>query len=132
MAAPYYKYRLQKYYTAVLRDLEPRKLVNILYQEEVFDDDDMEEVKCERTRKKQAEVLLQKVKLLSDDEVAIVVDSLQQTQRHLYELLQTPVQGEERNSSQVRAGLGLSGLYTAFLSLIIWKSINALRHQQPI
>ena len=117
MAAPYYKYRLQKYYSAVLRDLEPRKLVNILYQKEVFDDDDMDEVKCEKTRKMQAEVLLKKVKLLGDNEVAIVVESLQQTQRHLFELLQTPVPDEARNLSQVQAGLSLSGLYkrTAFL-----------------
>lgn len=105
-----YKRRLQKNYQAILRDLEPRKLVNILYQEEVFDDDDMEEVKCEKTRKKKAEVLLAKVKLLEDSEVATVVDSLRQTQRHLYELLQTPVQGEAEalRRSQVQVGLGPS------------------------
>ena len=115
MAAPYYKHRLRKCYAAILRDLEPKKLVNILYQEEVFDEDDMADVKCEKTRKKQAEVLLEKVKLLGDSEVAIVVDSLQQTQRHLYNLLQRPFPGEEdaRMRSQVQEGLGLC---TAFLS----------------
>lgn len=103
-----YKHRLRKYYQAILQDLEPKKLVNILYQEEVFDDDDMEDVKCEKTRKKQAEVLLAKVKLLGDSEVVIVVESLRQTQRHLYELLQTPAPGEADalRRSQVQASLG--------------------------
>ena len=113
MANPYYKYRFQKYHVAILRDLEARRLVDILYQEEVFDVDDMAEVKCEKTRKKRAEVLLQKVQTLGDNQVAIVVNSLQQTQQHLYELLQRPVQGEEEAlRSRFEADFGL---YTAFL-----------------
>lgn len=113
MAVPDYKYRLKKNYTAILRDLEPKKVVNILYEKDVFDSDDMEEVKCEKTRKKQAEVLLQKVDNLGDIEVAIFVNSLQQIQRHLYELLQRQVHGEVemiQSQNQVNAGL-----FTAFV-----------------
>ena len=109
----HYKHRLQKYYRAILRDLEPKKLVNILYQEELFDDDDMEEVKCERTRKKQAEVLLAKVKLLEESEVETFVESLRQTQRHLYELLQTPVQGEAEALRRSRVQVSGSGMRIA-------------------
>lgn len=115
MAVPDYKYRLQKNYTAILRDLEPKKVVNILFQDEVFDSDEMDEVKCEKTRKKQAEVLLDKVSRLGERDIAIFVNSLRQTQRHLYDLLQRPVPGEELQAqiqSQMQAG---SGLCIAFL-----------------
>lgn len=109
MAVPDYKYRLQKNYRAILRDLEPKKVVNVLYEKDVFDADDMEEVKCEKTRKKQAEVLLQKVDNLGDYEVAIFVNSLQQIQRHLYDLLQREVEMVQ-SQNQVNAGL-----FTAFV-----------------
>ena len=72
----------------------------------------MDEVKCEKTRKLQAEVLLGKVNRMGDRKVAIFVDSLRQTQRHLYELLQTPVQGEAEALRRSQAELGL-GLCTA-------------------
>lgn len=104
MAAPNYKYRLKRNYRAILRDLEPKKVVNILYEKDVFDADDMEEVKCEKTRKKQAEVLLQKVDNLGDFEVAIFVSSLQQIQRHLYDLLQRDVEMIQ-SQNQVNEGL---------------------------
>ena len=107
-----YQHRLRKYYKAILRDLEPKRLADILYQEEVFDYDEMDEVKCEKTRKLQAEVLLGKVNRMGDRKVAIFVDSLRQTQRHLYELLQTPVQGEAEALRRSQAELGL-GLCTA-------------------
>lgn len=118
MAVPDYKYRLKKNYTAILRDLEPKKVVNILYEKDVFDSDDMEEVKCEKTRKKQAEVLLQKVDNLGDIEVAIFVNSLQQIQRHLYELLQRQVHGEvEMIQSQNQVNAVMENLTSAMTSL---------------
>lgn len=94
MAIPNYAYRLQKNREKVLKDLEPRKILNILYQEEVFDLDEMDEVKEEKTRKKQAEMLLDKITRAGDRNMAIFVNGLQKTQRHLYELLQRPVDGE--------------------------------------
>ena len=103
-----YKHRLRKHYQAILRDLEPTRLVDFLYQEEVFDYDEMDEVKCENRRKKQAEVLLGKVNRMSDRKMAIFVESLRQTQEHLYELLRTPIPGEEealRNQVQASSGL---------------------------
>ena len=109
MAALYYKYRLQRNYTAILQDLEPKKVVNILFQEEVFDADDMADVKCEKTRKKQAEVLLEKLDNQGHSKVAIFVHALRKIQPHLYELLQTQVPGEEEAliASQVQANAGL-------------------------
>ena len=103
-----YKHRLRKHHQKILRDLEPTRLLDFLYQEEVFDYDEMDEVKCEKTRKKQAQVLLGKVNRLGDGNMAIFVESLRQTQKHLYELLQTPVPGEAealRNLVQESSGL---------------------------
>ena len=103
-----YKHRLQKHHRAILRDLEPTRLVDFLYQEEVFDYDEMDEVKCQITRRKQAEVLLGKVNRLGGRQMVIFIDSLRQTQEHLYELLRTPIPGEEealRNQVQASSGL---------------------------
>lgn len=95
MAIPNYTYRLRKNRDKVLKDLEPRKILNFLYQEEVFELDDIDEVRSERTRKKQAEMLLDMLVHSGNQSVGTFVDGLRKTQRHLYELLQVPVLGEE-------------------------------------
>lgn len=109
MANPNYAYRLRKNRDKVLKDLEPRKILNTLYQEEVFDLDEMDEVNGEKTRKKQAEMLLDKITRAGDRNMAIFVNGLQKTQRHLYELLQRPVDGEM---------LAQGGLYATFLQCL--------------
>lgn len=95
MAAPNYKYRLRKNHGKILQDLEPKKVVEILYQDEVFDLDDKDEVNSEKSRKAQAVMLLDKVARSGDNNIAIFVNALRKTQKHLYELLQTPIPGEE-------------------------------------
>ena len=114
MAAPNYKYRLKKNHGKLLADLEPKKVVNILYQEDVFDLDEMDEVRCEKPRKRQAEVLLDKVTRSGDTNIAIFVNALRQTQKHLYELLQMPVRGEQLQAeieAQWRANSGLCSVF---------------------
>lgn len=108
MANPAYGYRLKKNYEKVLEDLEPKKLVNRLYQEEVFDLDEKDEVMAEKTRKDRANVLLGKIQRAGDHNMVIFVNALQRTQRHLYELLQSPVSGElqaQLNQAMTPAGL---------------------------
>lgn len=114
MAAPNYKYRLKKNHGKLLADLEPKKVVNILYQEDVFDLDEMDEVRCEKPRKRQAEVLLDKVTRSGNTNIAIFVNALRQTQKHLYELLQMPVRGEQLQTeieAQWRANSGLCSVF---------------------
>ncbi|KAL9971410.1 hypothetical protein ACROYT_G023930 [Oculina patagonica] len=109
MAAPNYRYRLKKNHGKILRDIEPRKIVNILYQDDVFDLEDMDDVRSEKSRKRQAEVLLDKVTRSGDGGIAIFVNALWQTQRHLYQLLQEKIQGEEIQAqidAQVQASSG--------------------------
>lgn len=115
MAAPNYKYRLKKNHGKILQDIEPTKVVNILYQHDVFDLDDMDEVRSEKSRKKQAEVLLDKVTRSGDGGIAIFVNALQQTQRHLYELLRMPVPGEEIQAQIEARVQANSGMCSAFL-----------------
>ena len=80
--------RLIKNRIAILKDLEPSKYWNYLYQEGIFDMDDMDEVKAEKTRKKKAEALLEKVERSGPEGIAIFTDTLRQIQPHLYDLLQ--------------------------------------------
>lgn len=92
----------------ILQDLEPKKVVNILYQDEVFDLDEMEEVTSQGSRKAQAELLLGKVSRSGDRNIAIFVNALRKTQKHLYDLLQRRVPGEEFQAeveARVRTGL---------------------------
>ena len=96
---PYINYRLQKRYEAIRRDLEPDRILGYLYQEEVIDADDMEEVKAERTRKKKAEKLLEilqgKARIdASHNAMEVFVDILDQRQPHLARILQTQIDGE--------------------------------------
>ena len=74
---------------AILRDLDPSKCWNYLYQEGIFDLDDIEEVKAERTRKKKAEALLEKVEHSGPGGIAIFAESLRESQSHLFDLLQS-------------------------------------------
>ncbi|XP_031561650.1 uncharacterized protein LOC116297544 [Actinia tenebrosa] len=79
-------------------DLEPRKLLGYLYQEGMFDEDDMDEVRDERTRKKQAEALLSMLGRRPVQAYEILVNGLIETQPHLAKLLQTPIPGEKRDA----------------------------------
>lgn len=116
METPNYAYRLRKNQDKVLKDLEPGKILNFLYQEEVFELDDMDEVKSGRTRKKQAEILLGMLVRSGDQSMRKFVHGLQKTQRHLYELLQVPVPGEERAQGDQRI-IDLTGqLHTTSLN----------------
>ena len=89
---------------AIIRDLDPSKSWNYLYQEEIFDLDDIEEVKAERTRKKKAEALLEKVERSGPDGMAIFAESLRQSQRHLFDLLQSFINDTGSYGSQLQAG----------------------------
>ena len=46
--------RIQKFFVHILRDLQPLNIVHELYQEEIFDLDDMEEVEVEKKIQKEA------------------------------------------------------------------------------
>lgn len=73
---------------AILKDLEPKKHWNYLIQEGVLDYDDLDELKAEKTRKAQGELLIEKVLRAGRQNVDVFVDSLNIYQRHLFELLQ--------------------------------------------
>ena len=87
--------RIQKCFVQILRDLQPLKIVHELYQEEIFDLDDMEEVEVEKTRKKQAKKLVKMI-LQSGKENAlpVFVTSLQNSHPHLAQLLHEAVSAE--------------------------------------
>ena len=87
--------RIQKCFVQILRDLQPLKVVHELYQEEIFDLDDMEEVEVEKTRKKQAKKLVKMI-LQSGRERAMpaFVKSLQNSHPRLAQLLHESVSGE--------------------------------------
>lgn len=95
----YINFRLQKRYEAIRRDLEPDRILGYLYQEEVIDIDDMDEVKAEKTRKKKAEQLLDILqgKMREDPShkaMEVFVNVLEQRQPHLARILKTQVDGE--------------------------------------
>ena len=94
-----YGIRLRGNYDAIVRDLDPQKYWNLLYQEGVFEFDDMDEVKAEKGRKNQAEMLLAKVQRSGPRNIAVFVKALNTSQPHLFELLQTEVP-EERIQRQ--------------------------------
>ena len=94
-----YGIRLRGNYDTIVRDLDPQKYWNLLYQEGVFEFDDMDEVKAEKGRKKQAEMLLAKVQRSGPRNIAVFVKALNTSQPHLFELLQTEVP-EERIQRQ--------------------------------
>ena len=89
------EFRLRANFDAILKDLEPSKYWNYLYQEGIFDEDDMDDVKTLRTRKKQAEELLGKVQRSGPEKITVFVNALNNTQPHLYELLQREIPGEQ-------------------------------------
>lgn len=90
-----YKFRLKKNYETIVRDLEPKKLVGFLYQDDIFDEDDMDEVRSERTRKKQAEQLLKMLSTKEVDGYTVLVRALEEKQPHLARLMNTPVPDEK-------------------------------------
>ena len=91
------RYRLEKNYRAILRDLEPGKVLPYLFQEGIFDLDDKDEVNAEKTRKKKAEVLLDKLQREGPRALEVLVSALRQKQPHLAGILETPVPGETGN-----------------------------------
>ena len=98
-----YGIRLRGNYDAIVRDLDAQKYWNVLFQERVFDFDDMDEVKAEKTRKKQAELLLAKVQRSGPRSIEVFVNALNTSQPHLFELFQREVP-EERIQRHVQAG----------------------------
>ena len=120
MGTPNYAYRLRKKRDKVLRDLEPKKILNLLYQEEVFELEDMEEVKEGGARNKQANILLDKILCLGDEDIATFVNALERTQRHLYKLLQNPVPGEELAEG------GLCSIFEYFTKIFTLQKVETL------
>lgn len=120
MGTPNYAYRLRKKRDKVLRDLEPKKILNLLYQEEVFELEDMEEVKEGGARNKQANILLDKILRLGDEHIATFVNALERTQRHLYKLLQNPVPGEELAEG------GLCSIFEYFTKIFTLQKVETL------
>ena len=90
-----FRFRIQKSYVEFLRDLQPSKILPELFQEEILDLDDMEEVNAKKTRKKRAEKLIKMI-LQSGKEraLAVFVTSLQNSHPRLAQLLHEPVSGE--------------------------------------
>ncbi|CAH3026111.1 unnamed protein product [Porites evermanni] len=81
--------RLTLHRVAIVKDLEPKKHWNYLIQEGVLNDDDLEELKAEKTRKAQAELLIAKVLRAGRQNIDVFVNSLSIYQPHLCELLQS-------------------------------------------
>lgn len=120
MGTPNYAYRLRRNRVKVLRDLEPKKILNLLYQEEVFELEDMEEVKEGGARNKQANILLDKILRLGDEHIATFVNALESTQRHLHKLLQNPVPGEELAEG------GLCSIFEYFAKIFTLQKVETL------
>ena len=89
---------------AILQDLDPSKSWNYLYQEGIFDLDDIEEVKAERTRKKKAEALLEKVERSGPGGIAVFAETLRESHRHLFDLLQRFINETGSHEGQLQAG----------------------------
>lgn len=70
-------------------------MLGYLYQEGVFDEDDMDEVRDVRTRKRQAETLLSMLSRRDVQGYNVLVMALSEAQPHLAKLLQTPIPDEE-------------------------------------
>ena len=92
---PVWQFRIRKSYVQLSRELQPSKVLPELFQEEILELDDMEEVNAEKTRKKRAEKLLTMI-LQSERERALpaFVTSLQNSHPRLAQLLRKPVSGE--------------------------------------
>ena len=120
MGTPNYAYRLRKKRDKVLRDLEPRKILNLLYQEEVLESEDMEEVKAGGARNIQANILLDKILHSGDENIATFVNALERTQLHLYKLLQNPVPGEELAEG------GLCSIFEYFTKIFTLQKVETL------
>ena len=120
MGTPNYAYRLRKKRDKVLRDLEPRKILNLLYQEEVLESEDMEEVKAGGARNIQANILLDKILRSGDENIATFVNALERTQPHLYKLLQNPVPGEELAEG------GLCSIFEYFAKIFTLQEVETL------
>ena len=120
MGTPNYAYRLRKKRDKVLRDLEPRKILNLLYQEEVLELEEMEEVKAGGARNIQANILLDKILRSGDENIATFVNALEKTQLHLYKLLQNPVPGEELAEG------GLCSIFEYFTKIFTLQKVETL------
>ena len=120
MGTPNYAYRLRKKRDKVLRDLEPRKILNLLYQEEVLELEEMEEVKAGGARNIQANILLDKILYSGDENIATFVNALKRTQLHLYKLLQNPVPGEELTEG------GLCSIFEYFTKIFTLQKVETL------
>lgn len=81
--------RLTLHRVDIVKDLEPKKHWNYLIQERVLNDDDLEELKAEKTRKARAELLIAKVLRAGRQNIDVFVNCLRIYQPHLYELLQS-------------------------------------------
>ena len=94
-----WEFRIRKSYVQLSRELQPSKILPELFQEEILDLDDMEEVNAEKTRKKRAAKLLKMI-LQSGKERAlpVFVISLQKSHPRLAQLLHEPVPGENASS----------------------------------
>ncbi|KAK3735756.1 hypothetical protein QZH41_008915 [Actinostola sp. cb2023] len=129
-----YKFRLRKNYTTIVRDLEPKKVLGYLYQDSIFDEDDMDEVRDERTRKKQAESLLSMLDRRGKEGYPVLVNALEETQPHLANILKTPIPNE--NLGETFGDLAVSkrtGRQTSFDELTnMLRNLNEpVEHPEP-
>ena len=105
MCSPFLAEGLRRNRKAILRDLDPSKSWNYLYQEGIFDLDDLDEVKAEKTRKKKAEALLEKVEHSGPEGIAVFAQTLRESQPHLFDLLQMVNNtGSHGGRMQIQAG----------------------------
>lgn len=98
--------RLTLHRVAIVKDLEPKKHWNYLIQERVLNDDDLEELKAEKTRKAQAELLIAKVSRAGRQNIDVFVNSLSIYQPHLYQLLQSnlPERLQRQQGNYIESG----------------------------
>lgn len=132
--------RLARNRVAIARDLEPKKYWDYLYQEGVFDLDDIDELKAEKGRKNMTDALLGKVERSGPGGIAVFAKTLKQKQPHLFEVLQselpseplaTQVQGDItqlniREMTQYMTGLHVHGEPRPFVR----KALGPVEHGQ--
>ena len=83
--------KLRENYEPILQDLEPRQVLNYLYQEDVIDGDIRDEIRAERTRTKQAEALLACLERRGPKAIEYFIKGLEKSsQKHLAEILVKP------------------------------------------
>lgn len=87
-------YRLKTNKNVILKDLEADQVLDYLYQEDVLDDDQYQEVHSKEPRKEQSELLLKYVERDSSAIQKMISRLERSSQRHLAKILNEPLPNE--------------------------------------